>query len=67
MNMISVNSSNLSSVGYENNTLYIRFNSGSTYAYFDVPEHIFNELLSAGSKGQYHHQHIKNNYLYQKL
>ena len=63
MNMIPVSSSDLSAVGYENNTLYIRFNKGKTYAYTGVSENIYKNLLSAPSKGKYFHAHIRNIYL----
>lgn len=67
MVMNYVDSSNLDSVGYEDNTLYISFNSGSTYAYYGVPENIYHGLMNASSKGSYHAAYIKNCYRYQKL
>lgn len=67
MNMIPVNSSNISSVGYENGTLYIAFHSGGLYAYSNVPEIVFNELLNAPSKGEYFHAYIKKHYAYTKI
>lgn len=68
MNMIPVNSSNLVAVGYDKSTqtLRIKFNSG-IYDYYNVPESIFNGLLSAPSKGQYHHAHIKNSYRFNRI
>lgn len=51
MQMVPVASSNLSSVGYENGTLYIRFHNGSLYAYDGVPSHIHRELMAAASHG----------------
>lgn len=67
MDMIPVSSSNLVSVGYDkaSMTLRIRFNSGA-YDYYDVPESIYNGLMSASSKGQYHHAFIKNSYRFSK-
>ncbi len=65
-----VQSSNLSSVGYDANNmvLEIEFNSGGIYQYFGVPEHIFNELMSAGSKGTYFDQNIKKaGYTFNKI
>jgi hypothetical protein len=59
MNRIPVISSNLESVGYENRILEIRFHSGGTYQYFDVPEHLYHGLMNAPSKGAYFDQHIK--------
>ncbi len=67
MQMIHVDSSNLSSVGYENGNLYITFNSGATYCYFNVPEAIYRGLLAAGSKGRYHADFIKNSYSYRRI
>lgn len=67
MNMISVTSSNLSAVGYEGTTLYISFHSGGTYAYFDVPEHIYQGLMNANSKGTYHAAYIKNSFKYRRV
>lgn len=68
MIMQSVNSSNLASVGYddETGTLYIKFHSG-TYKYFNVPKVIHSGLMNASSKGSYHAAHIKNNYRYEKI
>ena len=69
MNMIPVDSTNLSSVGYDDSTstLYIRFNRGGLYAYYDVPRNIFTGLLNAYSKGEYHKEHIKNIYRYSRI
>lgn len=67
--MQPVASSNLSAVEYdaETKTLYIRFHSGSTYAYSNVPESIYNGLMSAASKGSYHHTFIKNAFPYKRI
>lgn len=67
MHMIPVTSSNLSSIGYENDTLYIRFHDGSLYSYSDVPFSVYQNLLSAPSHGEYFHAHIKKNYAYRKI
>ena len=67
MNLIPVSSSNISSIGYERGTLYVRFHSGQMYAYFNVPEIIYNNLMNASSKGKYFEAHIKNNYRYAKI
>lgn len=37
MNMIPVSSSNISSIGYDGTNLYVLFNSGGLYEYFNVP------------------------------
>ncbi len=64
MNMTSVTSSNLSAVGYDKSTqiMHIRFNSGRLYAYYDVPENVYCELMSASSHGSYFNSVIKGCY-----
>jgi hypothetical protein len=63
-----VQSSNLVSVGYDESTstLEIEFRSG-IYQYYDVPLHIFEELMSANSVGSYHHKNIKNTFSFSKV
>lgn len=69
MNRQSVQSSNLNSVGYDSSTktLEIEFHDGGIYQYLDVPEDVYNGLMSAPSKGKYHHRFIKESYQYQKI
>lgn len=71
--MISVVSSNIDSVGYDENefTLYVRFNDkgrGSwLYRYFAVPPSVFEELMNAQSFGQYFYYNIRDSYNYDRL
>lgn len=54
-----------SQIGYDyaKERLYVVFrNSGAYYVYLDVPEHEFEELQSATSKGGYYNQRIKGQY-----
>lgn len=67
MNLTPVSSSNLAAVGYENHTLYIAFHSGWLYAYSNVPESVYQELMAASSHGKYFHAYIRNVYPYRKL
>jgi len=69
MNRTPVASSNVASVGYDASTLTleVEFHSGSVYQYFDVPEAVFQELVSSESVGTYLNQHIKNSYRYVQL
>lgn len=67
MNMIEVSSSDIYSVGYENGILYICFNKGGIYAYHDVPQNVYFDLIHAPSKGKFFHQNIKKNYKYEKV
>lgn len=68
MLMKPVVSSNLVSVGYEpqTQTLRVQFHNG-TYDYYDVPERVHRELMSAASHGEYHAAHIKNVYRYRRI
>lgn len=67
MNMVSVQSSNISSIGYEGTTLYVRFNSGGLYAYYNVPSSIYSGLMSASSHGSYLASHVKGHYTYEQI
>ncbi|RJP29169.1 MAG: KTSC domain-containing protein [Candidatus Omnitrophota bacterium] len=60
MDMISVNSSTLASIGYDSDSaiLQIEFKDGSLYEYFNVPQHIYDALCSANSKGSYASRNI---------
>lgn len=65
----NVSSSNLASVGYdeENQILEIEFNHGGIYQYFDVPVEEHEGLMSASSHGSYFYHNIRNDYEYSKL
>lgn len=67
MELVNVNSSNLKSIGYENNTLVVKFNNGGIYWYSNVPQNIYEELLNAPSKGRYLNENIINKYTHCKL
>jgi uncharacterized protein len=69
MKRTHVESSNIESIGYDSRsqTLEIEFLNGSVYQYFDVPEHVFNELMSADSYGKYLNANIKGTYRYSKV
>lgn len=62
MNMIPVSSSDISSIGYENGILHIHFHSGGLYQYTNVPQSVYNGLMSASSHGKYFHANIKGRY-----
>lgn len=69
MNRQPVSSSNIASIGYDANsqTLEIEFLNGGVYQYFDVPQHVYDELMNADSHGQYLAQNIKGAYRYSKV
>ena len=67
MNMTPVSSSNISSIGYENGTLYVSFNRGGLYAYYGVSESVYRNLMSAPSHGSYLASHVKGIYSYKRI
>ncbi len=62
MNRQSVSSSNLRSVGHDGSTLEVEFRNGSVYQYSGVPKSVSRALLSAGSKGGYFNDYIRDRY-----
>ncbi len=66
--MHPVSSSNIAAVGYdsENQSVYVQFLNGSTYAYKGVPEHEFENLRTASSVGSYLNRNYKNVYPYER-
>lgn len=64
-----VSSSNLAEVGYDprTQTLEVRFRSGRTYQYFDVPEPVYRKLKSAGSPGGCLNREVKGRYRYARV
>lgn len=69
MDRLLVNSSNIVSAGYDaaDETLEIEFQSGNVYQYFDVPETIFQGLMTAASKGEYFHDQILKEFDFQEV
>jgi hypothetical protein len=69
MNRQTVSSSNIAEVGYyhEQRVLEVLFHSGRLYQYFDVPEVVYNEMISASSVGGYLNANIKGMYRYARV
>jgi hypothetical protein len=69
MEMKAVESKMFSAVGYdsETQTLQVRFANGGTYAYLDVPETVYQELMAAESKGKFFAVRIKNQFRTNKV
>lgn len=67
--MISVESSNVEKIGYEESTqiLRVKFLNGSVYDYKNVPIMEFEQLKNAQSIGSYLNRNIKGNYPYEKV
>jgi hypothetical protein len=69
VNRTSVDSSLLVSVGYDHDRLVLEteLTSAAVYQYLDVPESVFQELMSADSLGSYYNKNIRTNYRYIQL
>lgn len=67
--MISVSSSNVESIGYDETTqtLRIRFLNGAIYEYKNVPIVEFDALKNAPSVGSYLNQNIRNAYPFERI
>lgn len=64
INMLSVKSSNLDAVGYDEptKTLHVRFKNGSRWEYTEVPVEEYQALMSADSIGSHYAKNIKKKY-----
>lgn len=62
MDRESVSSSNIVSAGYDSTseTMEIEFKNGTVYQYYNVSAHLYEEFLSAPSKGQFFHTYIRD-------
>lgn len=72
MNTISVQSSTIGTIGYDeaSQTLEVGFLNGSAYQYFDVPKVVADEFMfnpPEGSHGKYLAANIKGTYRYAKV
>lgn len=68
MEMIKIEgSSQIESVGFWGEKLFVKFLRGGLYGYDGVPEEVFNDLLNAESKGKFFSANIKNVFPYKKL
>ena len=64
-----VESSNIRSIGYDSSTdiLQVEFKSNAVYNYYEVPENIYQELMSARSHGSYLNEHVKGRFVYSRI
>jgi hypothetical protein len=68
--MITVNSTNIDSVGYnaDTQTLTVKFKvSGQTYEYLNVPQRLYESLMTAESKGKYINNNIRSQFTYRRV
>ena len=66
--MVYVDSSNIEAIGYDEGALelHVRFLSGACYIYHNVPQHVFDSLMQAPSKGSYLNREVKGIYTFTK-
>lgn len=64
MNMITVTSNAIHSVGYdaELKILRIEFKHGRIYDFLNVPKNVYVRFLNATSKGNFYDRYIKNRF-----
>lgn len=72
MHLTPVSSSQIEAIGYDpqHNKLRVKFHSGGTYEYSNVPEDLHHKIMSAKSQGSEFHRLIKphkDKYPYIKL
>ncbi len=69
METILVTSTQITQIGYnpEKQTLRIWFNSGHTYDYQQIPQHIYTSFKQSPSKGQFFSTNIKKIFPYTKI
>lgn len=69
MDRAQVSSTSIASIGYDEPslTLEVEFLDASVYQYFDVPKNVYDELMSAGSHGQYLAQQVKGQFRYARM
>jgi hypothetical protein len=62
--MTPVSSSAIEAVGYDPSTglMRIRFTGGNEYDFCDVPENVYQALMSASSRGTYYNDYIRDRY-----
>lgn len=69
MSKVELSSSSIASVEYfaSTQTLQVVLRSGDVYQYFDVPETVYHEFVTADSAGVYFNSAIKGVYRYTRV
>lgn len=62
-------SSFITNVSWDENSdsLCIKFNSGTTWVYYDVSQEIYNRLIKSVSVGEYFNKNIRNKYSCERI
>jgi hypothetical protein len=69
MTWLPVESKMFTSVAYdeEKQILYLRFQSGDVYRYFEFPAEQYQTFLSAESRGRFFLAHIRDHFRYERM
>ena len=61
-------SSTIVRVGFDDEAsiLIVEFKTSGTYHYFDVPQHVYESMRAAPSRGQFLAQNLKGQYRYSR-
>ena len=59
INQVTVESSNLDLVGFQANTVFVKFKNGGCYAYAGVDRHIYQNMVTAESVGKFFNESVK--------
>ena len=51
----------------QNGNMYIIFNNGWLYVFYDVPPFLYDNFKNSASKGQFFHANIRGKYDYNRL
>ena len=62
-----VNSTNVRSVGFENNVLEVEFLNRRVYRYYGVPERHYHNMINYSHPGTYLHAHVIDRYDYMRV
>ena len=67
MEFKQVESSNIDKIGYEDNNLYVKYKTGNTYKFRNVPLKEYYNFMEADSKGRFFNSSIKGKYEFEKI
>jgi len=67
INKTAVISSNIASVGWENNVLEVTFHKSGTYRAEGVPKSVYEGLVGAKSVGKYFHANVQPLYTLKRV
>jgi hypothetical protein len=67
INKVAVASSNIASIGWENDTCEVSFKNGSTYRATGMDKVAYDEFLAAKSKGSHFATKLRNAYKWEKV